>query len=86
MDQRGKSESPTMSVHAQPDTAGGQQRQATVAAAWPTGVSVLAQAVNAFQRHDARDACVDLPLRPHKPFALPATFWAHAHVKRLSAS
>lgn len=75
-----------MPMHAQPDAGSGQQGQATVVAAWPTAVSALAQAVNAFQRYDARDACVDLPPRPHKAFALPPTFWAHAHIKRLKAS
>lgn len=86
MDRGEKSESATMSMHAQPNTASERQGQATVVAAWPTGVSVLAQAVNAFQRHDEHDACMDLPLRPHKTFGLPPTYWAHAHTKRLKAS
>jgi hypothetical protein len=73
-------------MHAQPNTASEQQGQATVVAAWPVGVSVLAQAVNAFQRHDAHDACMDLPLRAHKAYALPPSFWAQAHIKRLKAS
>ncbi len=45
---------------------------ATVAAAWPTGVSVLAQAVEACQR---RDAGMDLPVRLPSSFGLPPAFW-----------
>jgi hypothetical protein len=40
----------------------GQLKLVTVVAAWPAGVSVLAQAVEACQRRDTREAGTDLPL------------------------
>ena len=65
---------------AQPDTdrpmaaVTGQLRLATVVAAWPAGVSVLAQAVEACQRRDAREAGPDLPLRRTDSFVPPNAF------------
>ena len=44
----------------------GQRKLATVPAAWPSGVSALAQAVDACQRRDLRDAASVLEFHKHK--------------------
>jgi hypothetical protein len=54
---------------AQPGTVPGL---ATVKAAWPSGVSPLAQAVDACQRHDARETA--LVARAPDSILLPAVF------------
>jgi hypothetical protein len=54
------------------DTAAGQVGLATVKAAWPSGVSPLAQAVDACQRRDARETA--LVARAPDSIVLPAVF------------
>ena len=50
----------------------GQRKLATVAAAWPNGVSPLAQAVDACQRRDPREA--EWLARTPNSIALPPLF------------
>ncbi|HEY1474420.1 MAG TPA: hypothetical protein VGF53_10085 [Pseudolabrys sp.] len=52
----------------QPDTVRGP---ATVVAAWPSGVSSLARAVDACQRHDTRDMGTDWLARAPNSIVLP---------------
>jgi hypothetical protein len=77
MDRLEKSQLPVAAQEAQPATdrrgATGQQL-ATVVAAWPAGVSVLAQAVEACQRRDTREAGTDLPPRGANSFVPPQAF------------
>jgi hypothetical protein len=56
---------------AQPGTVAGL---ATVKAAWPSGISPLAQAVDACQRRDARELSIDISLRASNSNALPSAF------------
>ena len=80
MDRFEKSQLSAVAQETQPATdrrmaaASGQQKPATVVAAWPAGVSVLAQAVEACQRRDAREAGPDLPLRGTDSFVPPHAF------------
>jgi hypothetical protein len=80
MDRFEKSQLPTVAQKVQPATdcrvaaASGQQKLATVVAAWPAGVSVLAQAVEACQRRDTREAGTDLPPRGANSFVPPQAF------------
>ena len=80
MDRFKKSQLPEIAEETQPVTGRGvaavtaQLRLATVVAAWPAGVSVLAQAVEACQRRDAREAGPDLPLRRTDSFVPPHAF------------
>jgi hypothetical protein len=75
-----KSQLPAAAREMQPATdrqmaaATGQQKLATVVAAWPAGVSVLAQAVEACQRHDTHEAGTDLPPRVASSFVPPQAF------------
>jgi hypothetical protein len=55
-------------------TVTGSQGQVTVPAAWPSGVSPLAQAVDACQRLDAGDVGMDWLLRARDSIVLPQTF------------
>ncbi len=80
MDRFNKSQSPTAPREAQRATdrqmaaVTGQFKVATVPAAWPAGVSPLAQVVEACQRRDTRDAGTDLPLRQPNSFVPPPAF------------
>ena len=80
MDRFEKSQLPAVAQEAQPATdrrgaaVTGQQKLATVVAAWPAGVSVLAQAVEACQRRDTREAGTDLPPRGANSFVPPQAF------------
>ena len=80
MDRFEKSQLPKVAEEMQPVTGHrlaavtAQLRLATVVAAWPAGVSVLAQAVEACQRRDAREAGPDLPLRRANSFMPPHAF------------
>ncbi len=78
MDRLEKSQLPIAAQEAQPATdrqgATGQGKLATVVAAWPAGVSVLAQAVEACQRRDTREAGTDLPPRVASSFVPPHAF------------
>jgi hypothetical protein len=51
---------------------------ATVAAAWPAGVSQLAQAIDACQRCDTGDVCTDWLARAPKSIKLPPEFCPNA--------
>ncbi len=80
MDRLKKSPSPAVTQEAQPATGRqmaavtGQMKPATVVAAWPAGVSVLAQAVEACQRRDTHEAGTDLPPRLTSSFVPPHAF------------
>jgi hypothetical protein len=69
MDQFTKPQMQAVQPDAQPNTVRGL---ATVAAAWPSGVSPLAQAVDACQRRDARETA--LVTRAANSILLPAVF------------
>jgi hypothetical protein len=60
------------------DTAAGQVGLATVKAAWPSGVSPLAQAVDACQRRDARET--DWLARAPDSILLPPAFSPNGRV------
>jgi len=78
MDRFDKPALPLTAPEAQPATdcrmaaATGQQKLATVVAAWPAGVSPLAQAVNACQRRGPREA--DWLTRAPNSIVLPPVF------------
>ena len=80
MDRIEKSQLPAAAQETQPATdrqmaaVTGQLKLAIVVAAWPAGVSVLAQAVEACQRRDTREAGTDLPLRRANSFMPPHAF------------
>ena len=80
MDRFEKSQLPEGAEETQPVTGRrlaaviGHRNLATVVAAWPAGVTVLAQAVEACQRREAREASVDLPLRRANSFMPPHAF------------
>jgi hypothetical protein len=55
------------------------------AAAWPTGVSLLAQMVDACQRCDADEACGDWLARAPKKIATPPAFCPNADALKKAA-
>ena len=55
-----------------------QPKVAASAAAWPTGVSLLAQMVDACQRCDAEQVCSDWLARAPKKIATPPAFCPNA--------
>jgi hypothetical protein len=54
-------------------------------AAWPTGVSLLAQMVDACQRCDADEACGDWLARAPKKIAMPPAFCPNADALKKAA-
>ena len=70
---------PAAAPEAQPDTdrnAAAEVRVlATVPAAWPSGISQLAQAVDACQRRDSGDAGTDWLQRAPNSIALPTAYF-----------
>jgi hypothetical protein len=75
MKQIKKAQLPARAVQTQPATdrpvaAGAPIKLATVAAAWPAGVSAIALAVNVCQRHDVQlDLALQLPKKIVRPTA-----------------
>jgi hypothetical protein len=61
-----------------PDTVGNMMATVQVVAAWPAGISHLAQAVDACQRRDMANLRSDWLGRAIGVNPLPPTFWANA--------
>ena len=55
-----------------------ESKQAPRAAAWPTGVSLLAQMIEVCQRCEADEACGDWLARAPKQIATPPAFCPNA--------
>jgi hypothetical protein len=71
MDRFNKPQSTPAASETQPGTVRGP---ATVVAAWPSGVSSLAQAVDACQRRDTRDMGTDWQARAPNSIVLPPAY------------
>lgn len=75
---------PSVAPKAEPDTVRnmaamtGKLGLDTAPAAWPTGVSLLAQAVASCQRCDASEVCADWLARAPKTIEVPPAFCPNA--------